>query len=513
MTQLNFDTHFQDLFDHSSDLIHFLDIDGNIITVNPSWLNTLGYTLDEVRGHSIYEFMMPAFREQYRQYRTEVVRMRRTDDISYSMQTRTGAEVMLEGQIGCVYQEEAPLYTRGVFRNNTQKQEAAIAIARNERWLATIISGAPSAVVIINELQTVLEWNPKAEAIFGFPAAAVIGRPLADVIIPENYREAHARGMAHFLATGEGPVLNKTIEITALHQKGHTFPINLSISNVKTATGWIFIAFIADISSYKQLQEEVIRREAQLLQSTLMNEKQDEFLSMASHELKTPLTSLKAYLQLMENVAAENGKLSPAILLPKALAAAAKLEKLIADLLDVSKIKADRMEYNPVAFDVGNLLQECIEDIQQTTVSHRLHIVETLQQPCLADRLRVEQVIVNLLTNAIKYSPGAAEVQAGIRLQKNEVLVYVRDFGIGIAQENLQNLFQLFYRAENATARFQGLGIGLFLSKEIVERQHGRIWAESSEEKGSCFYFTLPLPAAGHAGLAIGRGVEGKTVR
>ncbi len=493
MKHLKFDAHFQDLFDHSSDLIHFLDIDGLIITVNPSWLETLGYTLHEVHGHSVYEFLMPACRELYRHYRTEVIRLRKTGDITFSMQSKTGVEVVVEGEVGCVYQEGEPLYTRGVFRNNTQKREAAIAIARNERWLATIISGAPSAVVIINEQQTVLEWNPKAEAIFGFPAQEVIGRPLANVIIPENYREAHARGMAHFLATGQGPVLNKTIEITALHQLGHTFPINLSISNVKTATGWIFIAFIADISSYKQLQEEVIRREAQLLQSTLINEKQDEFLSMASHELKTPLTSLKAYLQLMANVAGKNGTPGPAVLLPKALASAAKLEKLIADLLDVSKIKADRLEYNLQAFDIGDLLQECVEDLGQTTESHRLQIVETLQQQCVADRLRIEQVIVNLLTNAIKYSPDAAEVQAGIRLKENEVLVYVRDFGIGISMENQQNLFQLFYRAANASGRFQGLGIGLFLSKKIVERHHGKIWAESSEEKGSYFYFTLPL--------------------
>jgi PAS domain S-box-containing protein len=500
MKQLNFDTHFQDLFDHSSDLIQFLDMNGLIITANPSWLKTLGYRLEEVRGHSIYDYIMPAYREHYMQYRTEVVRKRQPGDISFSLLSKTGEEVVVEGQVGCVYQDGEPVYTRGVFRNNTQERAATIALAKNERWLATIIRGAPSAVVIINEKQTVLEWNPKAEAIFGFPAAEVIGRPLADVIIPENYREAHARGMAHFLATGEGPVLNKTIEITALHQEGHSFPVNLSISNVKTETGWIFIAFIADITSYKQLQEEVIRREAQLLQSRLMNEKQDEFLSMASHELKTPLTSLKAYLQLMENIDGENGKLSPAVFLPKALTSAAKLEKLIADLLDVSKIKANRMEYSLEAFDIGELLQECVEDLQQTFESHRLHIVETLQQQCIADRLRVEQVIVNLLTNAVKYSPDADEVQVGVRLQQNEVMVYVKDFGIGISAENQKYLFQRFYRVDSAAGRFQGLGIGLFLSKEIIERHRGRIWAESNEEEGSCFYFTLPLPQVGSDG-------------
>ena len=302
MKQLNFDTHFQDLFNHSSDLIQFLDMEGNIMTVNPAWLTTLGYTLQEVKGRPVYDFIMPHYLEQYRQYRAEVVRMRKTGDISFCLQSKTGEEILLEGQVGCVYDGEKPLYTRGVFRNNTQQRAAALAIAKNERWLSTIISSAPSAVVIINEQQTVLEWNPRAEAIFGFPAAEVIGQPLADIIIPPQYRQAHTRGMARFLATGEGPVLNKTIEITALHQQGHSFPINLSISNVKMETGWIFIAFITDISSFKLLQEEVIHREAQLLQSRLMNEKQDEFLSMASHELKTPLTEY-------ERLPADDGKI------------------------------------------------------------------------------------------------------------------------------------------------------------------------------------------------------------
>lgn len=493
MKQLAFGAQFQDLFDHSSDLIHFLNLDGCIITVNPSWLNAMGYTLKEVQGVSIYNFMLPLHQEKYRQHRSEVIRMRQTEDIGFTLLTKDGIELVLEGHIGSVYEQGEPLYTRGVFRNVTHKHNAAIAIAKSERWLATIILSAPSAIVIINEKQTILEWNPKAVDIFGFPVEDVVGYPLADIIIPHDYREAHANGMAHFLATGEGPVLNKTIEITALHKRGHTFPINLSISNVKTETGWIFIAFIADISDYKQLQEDVIKREAQLLQSQMINNKQDEFLSMASHELKTPLTSLKAYLQLMNEVNATTGNLSPAVLLPKALNATAKLEKLIADLLDVSKIKANRLDYNHDSFDIGKLLQECVEDLGQTTLSHQIKIIETVQQNCVADKLRIEQVIINLLSNAIKYSPGANVVHTGIKLSNNEVIIYVKDFGIGILPEAHQHLFQLFYRADNAGSKFQGLGIGLFLSKGIVERHEGKIWVESSKENGTCFYFTLPV--------------------
>ncbi len=124
----------------------------------------------------------------------------------------------------------------------------------------------PDGIVVINEHQEIMEWNPKAEMIFGFTAAEVIGKLLSDIIIPPQYREAHIKGMSHFLKTGEGPVLNKTIEITALHKKGNEFYINLSVSNVKLGNEWIFIAFLSDISERKKTEETLIRKEAELLQ-------------------------------------------------------------------------------------------------------------------------------------------------------------------------------------------------------------------------------------------------------
>ena len=130
----------------------------------------------------------------------------------------------------------------------------------------------PDAVIVIDEYQKILEWNPKAEAIFGFTADEVIGSPLSETIIPHKYREAHKKGMAHFLQSGEGPVLNKTIDITALHKKGHEFYINLSISNVKMDGQWLFIAFLSDITERKKTEETLIYQEAELLQAKLLDQ-------------------------------------------------------------------------------------------------------------------------------------------------------------------------------------------------------------------------------------------------
>jgi two-component system, LuxR family, sensor kinase FixL len=492
MKNLNFDAHFQDLFDNTHDLIHFASMDGRILKVNPAWAKALRIEAGQVAGKSIYEFISPDCRERYKEYRDRMIDRRTVTEIEFELINKSGNRISVEGQIGCVYQHGVPIYTRGVFKNVTFKKLAEVAVGKNQRRLNAFLNSAPSAVIIIDSGQIVLEWNPRAEEIFGFQATEVFGRPLADIIIPVQYREAHANGMARFLKTGEGPVLNKTIEVSALHKDGHEFPVNLSISSVKLEQDWLFIAFISDITEYKLLQKEVIKKEAALLQSKILNDKKDEFLSMASHELKTPLTSLKAYVQLMEKNSVAQPQLAGKFV-GKASGYIKKLETLISDLLDVSKIKTGKLSFNIEKFSFKEFLKETIEGLQHTTQSHHLIIAESVGAVCKADRIRLEQVVQNLVSNAIKFSPEATDVIIGSRMRAGMLEVYIQDQGIGISQENIDNLFERFYRVEGAEVKFPGLGIGLYIAKEIIERHRGKLWVESEAGKGSTFYFTLPV--------------------
>lgn len=489
MKNLNFDAHFQDLFDNSNDLIQFLDPDGRILKVNQAWLKTLGYQPDDVLGKSIYDFISACSSDSYRSYRKDVMAGSRVAELEFIFIGKGGVSIILEGQIGCVYQDRQPVYTRAVFRDVTAKKEAEKLIEKNQRRLSAFIFHAPSAVIIIDQHQLVQEWNPKAEEIFGFTSFEVVGSPLADIIIPEQFREAHALGMAHFLKTGQGPVLNKTVELTALHQSGREFPVSLNISSVQIEEKWLFIAFISDITMQKQLQEDVIRKEAALLQSKIEEDKKDEFLSMASHELKTPLTSLKAYLQLLERRSSSDSSFP---LLGRASRYVSKLEMLISDLLDVSKIKADKIQYHFKDVAFSELLRECTQSIQLFTNSHEIIIEHCDDVSCRADSIRLEQVIHNLLTNAIKYSPDGDKILVNTKLQGDRIITSIRDFGIGIARENQGNLFNRYYRVDNPDMKFQGMGIGLFITMEIVQRHQGELWVESELGKGSVFYFSLP---------------------
>ncbi|MEO8795813.1 MAG: PAS domain-containing sensor histidine kinase [Daejeonella sp.] len=495
MKRLNFDAHFVDLFNHTNDLIHFVDMDSRILTVNPAWVRNLGFSLEEVKGKCIYDFIDLDYSDMYLSYRQDVISKKEASEIEFCFKAKDGEQVIVDGQVGCVYEEEEPVYTRGVFRNITAKKQAETWLERSQRRLNAFLTSAPSAVIVIDSQQTILEWNPKAEQIFGFSADEVLGQKLADKIIPLEYREKHTRGMLHFLKTGEGPVLNKTVELTALNKLGKRFPINLSISNVRVENEWLFIGFISDITEHKLLQEENIRQESQILQSKLLDQKKDEFLSMASHELKTPLTSLKAYVQLIEKAAAE-GKPVQLPFVGKASSNILRLESLIADLLDVSKIKANKIHYNFETFSFKEMLEESVESIRFSTYTHSIILENYIDVICFADKPRIEQVVQNLISNAIKYSPEAEKVLINSELINGQVRVSVRDFGIGIDNQNIKHLFKRFWRVENGDMKFQGLGIGLYISKEIIERHQGSLWVESEPGKGSTFYFSLPLSAS-----------------
>lgn len=219
-------------------------------------------------------------------------------------------------------------------------------------------------------------------------------------------------------------------------------------------------------------------------------QKKDEFLSIASHELKTPLTSIKAFNQLMKRT---NDLKKVGTFVKKSEQNIHRLERLIADLLDVTKINAGKMIYNMQEFNFREMLLESIENVQHTSSSHQLILEHADEVIYTGDRFRIEQVINNFLTNAIKYSPKADKVIVRCIVELNNIVLSVEDFGIGIASHDLNRLFERYYRGDNTAMRFEGLGLGLFISSEILKRHEGSFWIESELEKGSTFYFRLPL--------------------
>jgi len=219
-------------------------------------------------------------------------------------------------------------------------------------------------------------------------------------------------------------------------------------------------------------------------------QKKDEFISIASHELKTPLTSIKAYNQLMQRTV-DSEKLNSFV--AKSAGHILRLEKLISDLLDVTKINAGKILYNLEEFSFLQMLTHSIESVQHTAPQHEIVLESAEDVFYTGDRFRLEQVVNNFLNNAIKYSPEGGKVIVNSKVSKGNIIVSVRDFGIGIAEQDLNHLFERYFRVDNTAMRFEGLGLGLFIASEILKRHNGSFWIESEPAKGATFYFRLPL--------------------
>jgi len=234
----------------------------------------------------------------------------------------------------------------------------------------------------------------------------------------------------------------------------------------------------------KLLEEIEFRKQAE--------HKKDEFISIASHELKTPLTSVKGYIQLLQRSLNKDNKEMAQSHLEKASVQLEKLNELIVDLLDISKIESGKMKFNMQSFCADNMVNNAIEMLQQSNPDFKITKLGKTSEAVFGDEMRLEQVVINFITNAIKYAPGTNLVNVTINIKDGKLYLAVKDFGIGISKEQQDKIFDKFYRVEENSNRFNGLGIGLYICSEIIKRHGGVIGVNSVPDEGSEFYFIIP---------------------
>jgi len=226
-----------------------------------------------------------------------------------------------------------------------------------------------------------------------------------------------------------------------------------------------------------------------------LEKKKDEFISIASHELKTPLTSMRGYIQLLERLINKENNQDLKTYISKVSSQINKLGDLVSDLLDISNMESGKMKLNIRPFSFEDMLNNSIDNIQQIFPEHTILRKGSANIIYPGDEMRLEQVIVNYLTNAIKYSPDKREIKVESAIDESWLEVRVTDHGIGISKELQEQLFEKFFRVEESSNRFQGLGIGLFICQEIIQRHGGICGVESQLGRGSTFFFKLPLKA------------------
>jgi PAS domain S-box-containing protein len=522
---------FRALIQYSADAIQLISAEGKVLYSSDSVERVLGYKPEELQGAIPEGFIhpddLPFFMEQFLSL---LQKPREQVTLEYRVKHKNGSWVWIE-VTGTNYLHDSRIQAIvGNFRNITERkhreerqqllnevseklassldhqltlQEIAqlivpamadycrIAVLDEQQQIRDIVANhiEPEKIALVRELYE--QYKDRVSSTYGLQKLLHTGQPeLITVVTPEI--------VAPFIQ--ENPVA-----LPIIHALGLTSYMGIPLIARDKVIGAITFSSTQPQRRYTHedlaFAQELARRIALTLDNArLYAEAQraitlrDDFISIASHELRTPVTSLKLYVQVLQKqLSSRRGDESLARSFAKMDAQLNKLTLLIEDLLNVSRIEHGKLEFHEDWFDLNGVVKDTVEQIQSTTSKHHMRIEGRVNQLVWGDKDRIGQVLTNLLTNAVKFSPLADTIIVRLTTAQDAVVVSVQDFGIGIEKEHLNHIFDRFHRVSDPEEKtYPGLGIGLYVAREIIQRHSGTLTVESEKGKGSLFSFTLP---------------------
>lgn len=373
-------------------------------------------------------------------------------------------------------------------------------VEQSEKNLKAMIAQAPVAMCILsgpNHVITVA--NQLMIEVWGKPEADVMNKPVFEAL-PDARGQGLEEAMKSVYETGETFYASELPVSLVRHGQQEIVYQNFVYQAYRDAAGQIVGILAITINVTEQvlarqtIEETQKRLEEELQISKQVQRQKDDFIGMASHELKTPLTSLNALLLVMAQKLRNHEDKFLAGAIEKSNQQVKRMTAMINGFLNVSRFEAGKIQIEKRSFDLDALVREVLEEIQLTVNSHKFEYEGNSPIIVEADRDKISSVVSNLVANAVKYSPKGKRIKVYCNVSKKEVVVSVRDEGMGIKPSDINKIFDRYYRVSSPhTQQISGFGIGLYLSAEIVERHGGRIWVESESGVGSTFYFSLPL--------------------
>jgi len=351
-------------------------------------------------------------------------------------------------------------------------------VAKSEERFRNLLLDTPMATGYYETEDIVISLANDEMLRFWGKDKSVIGKPMEDAI-PELKGQPFIGILKEVYRTGIPYHADQQEALLPVNGKLEKVWFNFTYKPLRNADGDVYAILHAAMDVSKQVQ---------------LQQQKDEFLGIASHELKTPVTSIKAYAQVLEKMIRNEGDEKKAGMVRKMDLQLNRLTGLIGDLLDVTKIQSGKMTFNPTKFDFDHAVGEIVDEMQHITSKHHIKADLNSNSVVYFDRERIGQVITNFLSNAIKYSTDANQIDVNTYVEHNEVVLSVRDYGIGISKELQHLVFDQFYRVGgNLQHTYPGLGLGLYISSEIIKNEGGRIWVESEPGLGSTFCFALKI--------------------
>lgn len=356
------------------------------------------------------------------------------------------------------------------------------ALYRKGEWFATTLGSIGDGVITTDAAGRVTFMNQVAEKLTGWSLATAAGYPIQKIfpLLHDKTQKKVINPILRVLKKSRVETLtNHTLLVT---KTGEKLAIDDSAAPIQGSTGKLIGAVLVfrDIAWQRSLEQQ-----------------KDDFIAITSHELRTPLTSIKAFSQVLEKRLRQKGDQDASVLLSRINDQTLKMTEMVNTFLDVSRIETGNLKLQPSRFNLKPLITRQINDLTKTDpLHHEIKLDYQLSGLVTADKNRLEQVITNLLVNAIKYSPKVTPITVTVTSNKHQLILSVKDHGIGIPKGQQALVFDRFYRVNssaNHTPVTGGYGIGLYIVKKIIQAHHGKIWVESVQGTGSTFFISLPL--------------------
>ncbi|MCW3147666.1 PAS domain S-box protein [Stutzerimonas stutzeri] len=417
----------------------------------------------------------------------DLPRARRPDgaevfELTYRIRDAQGRGLWLRERGRMVHEQDgAAQWCEGFIWDVTAHMRAEQDMQERERYLSMLIDNVIDAIIIIDERGIIETFNHAAEQIFGYRGEEIIGHNLSQ-LMPEPDRSAHDGYLAHYVRSGHSRALEQNRELVAQRRNGETFTIELRVSQIMHHGERKFIGLVRDITERKRIER-----------------MKSELVSIVSHELRTPLTSIAGALGLITGGALGGAPAPMQQMLAIAHQNSLRLGRLIDDLLDMDKLVAGKMAFDMRIQHLRPLLEQAISSNQGYADQQQVRFVlQAAADPLVeVDDSRLQQVLANLLVNAIKFSPVGGIVELASEQRGDWVRVSVRDQGPGVPEEFRSRIFEKFSQADSSDTRQKGgTGLGLAISKELTEHMRGRLGFDSVPGQGACFWFELPIAAS-----------------